>query len=192
VTSTNIQIHGGAGYIEETGAAQLFRDARITPIYEGTNGIQALDLVRRKLGSDDGLAMNALIEEMRQFDGALSTSDDGAIAAIRGRFAEARAALARTTHQLLNDLRNDPDRAEAAATPYLELAGTVLGGYYMARSALIAKENISMKTGNTKFYQAKLATALFYAESILPKSTALARAATGGADTVSYMAPEDF
>ena len=192
VTSTNIQIHGGAGYIEETGAAQLFRDARITPIYEGTNGIQALDLVRRKLGSDDGLAMNALIEEMRQFDGALSTSNDGAIAAIRGRFAEASAALARTTHQLLNDLRNDPDRAEAAATPYLELAGTVLGGYYMARSALIAEENISMKTGNTKFYQAKLATALFYAESILPKSTALARAATGGADTVSYMAPEDF
>jgi 3-(methylthio)propanoyl-CoA dehydrogenase len=192
VTSTNIQIHGGAGYIEETGAAQLYRDARITPIYEGTNGIQALDLVRRKLGGDGGIAMYALIEEMQQFDMALSTSNDGAIAAIRDRFAEAAEALVDTTGQLLNYLRSDPDRAEAAATPYLELAGTVLGGYHMARSALIAKENISKKTGNTGFYQAKLATALFYAESILPKSAALARAATAGADTVSDMAPEAF
>ena len=191
-TSTNIQIHGGVGYIEDTGAAQLFRDARITPIYEGTNGIQALDLVRRKLGSDEGLAMNTLLEEMRQFDGALSTSDDGAVAAIRGRFAEAGAALARTTHKVLSDLRNDTNRAEAAATPYLELAGTVLGGYYMARAALIAEENISKKTGNTSFYQTKLATALFYAENILPKSASLAQAATFGADTVFYIAPEAF
>ncbi len=192
VTSTNIQIHGGAGYIEETGAAQLYRDARITPIYEGTNGIQALDLVRRKLGSDGGLAMNTLIEEMRQFDGALSTSEDGAIAAIRGRFAEAGAALSRTTHHLLDSLQNDPAHAEAAATPYLELAGIVLGGYYMARSALIAEENISTGAGNTDFYRAKLATALFYAENFLPKSAALAHAATSGADTISYMVPEAF
>ena len=192
VTSTNIQIHGGAGYIEETGAAQLYRDARITPIYEGTNGIQALDLVRRKLGGDSGLAMNTLIEEMRQFDGALSTSEDGAIVAIRGRFAEAGGALARTTHHLLEILQNDTDHAEAAATPYLELAGIVLGGYYMARSALIAEENISARTGTPDFYRAKLATALFYAENFMPKSAALERAATSGADTVSYMAPEAF
>ncbi len=192
VTSTNIQIHGGAGYIEETGAAQLYRDARITPIYEGTNGIQALDLVRRKLGSDNGLGMNAFIKEIQQFDDALSTSSDHVIAAIRGSLAEAVTALAHTTRQLLNDLQNDPDRAEAAATPYLELAGTVLGGYYMARSALIAAEKITKRTGNTGFYQSKLVTCLFYAESILPKSAALARAATSGADTVSYMAPEAF
>ena len=192
VTSTNIQIHGGAGYIEESGAAQLFRDARITPIYEGTNGIQALDLVRRKLGGDNGLAMKALIEEMQQLDGALSTSNDSAIVAIRGRFTKACAALALTTHHVLEDLQNKPERAEAAATPYLELAGTVLGGYYLARSALIAVQKTSQSTGNTKFYGAKLATALFYAESILPKSAALARAATSGANAVSYMAPEAF
>ena len=192
VTSTNIQIHGGIGYIEDTGAAQLFRDARITPIYEGTNGIQALDLVRRKLGRDEGLAMNTLLEEMRQFDGALSISDDGAIAAIRGRLAEAGAALARTTHKLLSDLRNDTNRAEAAATPYLELSGTVLGGYYMARAALIAEEKISKKIGNTSFYKTKLATALFYAENILPKSAALAQASIFGADSVLYIAPEAF
>jgi len=189
VTSTNLQIHGGAGYIEETGAAQLFRDARITPIYEGTNGIQALDLVRRKLGGDDGSAMQNLIEEMQQLEVALSNSNDDAIAAIHSSFAEARAAFARTTDQLLDDLQNAPDRAEAAATPYLELAGTVLGGYYMARAALIAVENITKKTGNTEFYRAKRTTALFYAETILPNSAALARAATCGADAISGMAP---
>ncbi|MBK18656.1 MAG: acyl-CoA dehydrogenase [Rhodospirillaceae bacterium] len=192
VTTTNIQIHGGAGYIEETGAAQLLRDARVTPIYEGTNGIQALDLVRRKLGGDKGLAMKSLIEEMRQFDAALSATEDGAIVAIRGRFAEAGSALARTTHTLLGALEDDPETADAAAVPYLDLAGTVLGGYYMARSALIAENRISAGDENAAFYRSKLATALFYAESILPRSAGLALAATSGAATVSHMQPEAF
>ena len=192
VTSTNIQIHGGLGYIEDTGAAQLFRDARITPIYEGTNGIQALDLVRRKLGHDQGLSMNVLIEEILLFDGTLSISDDGTIMAIRDRLAKARTALAQTTHKLLSDLKNNPNRAEAAATPYLELAGTVLGGYYMARAALIAEEKISKKIGNISFYKTKLATALFYTENILPKSAALAHASTYGSDSVLSIAPEAF
>jgi len=192
ITSTNIQIHGGAGYIEQTGAPQLYRDARITPIYEGTNGIQALDLVKRKIGGDDGFAMNAFIEEMRQFDGALSTSNDRAIAAIRGRFAEAGAALARTTHSITDVIKSDPDTAEAAATPYLKLAGTVIGGYYMARSALIAERNIIENTTEIDFYRSKLITALFYAENILPEATSLALAVTGGAATVTHMQPEYY
>ena len=192
VTSTNIQIHGGIGYIEDTGAAQLFRDARITPIYEGTNGIQALDLVRRKLGRDQGLSINVLLQEILLFDDTLSISDDGTIMAIRDRLAEARTALTQSTHKLLSDLKINPNRAEAAATPYLELAGTVLGGYYMARAALIAEEKISKKIGNITFYKTKLATALFYAENILPKSAALAQASTSGTDSVLSIAPEAF
>ena len=192
VTSTNIQIHGGAGYIEDTGAPQLYRDARITPIYEGTNGIQARDLVKRKIGDDDGFAMKAFIEEMRQFDGALSTSNDRTIAAIRGRFSEAGAALARTTHSIIDLLKSDPNTAEAAATPFLKLSGTVIGGYYMARSALIAERKILENTTENDFYRSKLITALFYAENILPEATSSALAATGGAAAVTQMQPEYY
>tara|TARA_Y100001934_G_scaffold50938_1_gene62186 strand:+ start:12785 stop:14569 length:1785 start_codon:yes stop_codon:yes gene_type:complete len=192
ITSTNIQIHGGAGYIEDTGAAQLYRDARITPIYEGTNGIQALDLVKRKLMINDGFAMNSLIEEMRQFDGVLSMSSERTICAIRGRFAEAGAALSRTTSFILNALKGDKKTAEAAATPYLKLAGTVIGGYHMARAAMIAEKNLSNGSGDNDFYRSKLTTALFYAENILPEASSLSHAATSGAEAIRYMETEYF
>ncbi|MBS40889.1 MAG: acyl-CoA dehydrogenase [Rhodospirillales bacterium] len=192
ITSTNIQIHGGTGYIEDTGAAQLYRDARITPIYEGTNGIQALDLVKRKLMINDGFDMYSLIEEMRQFDGVLSMSSERTICAIRGRFAESGAALSRTTSFILNALKSEKKTAEAAATPYLKLAGIVIGGYFMARAAMIAEQNLSNGSGDNDFYRSKLATSLFYAENILPESSSLSLAATSGAEAIRYMETDYF
>ena len=186
IASINIQVHGGAGYIEQTGAAQLYRDARITPIYEGTNGIQAIDLIRRRLISDDGFMMNVLIEEMRQFDGILSTVKGNELISIRGRLAESGAALSRATHQILNAAKINPENADAGAVPYLCLAGTVLGGYHMARAALIADTKLSnKKLDNPKFYEAKISTALNFSENILPKTAALEKAATSGGAVVA-------
>ena len=183
--STAIQIHGGAGFIEETGAAQYLRDVRITPIYEGTNGIQALDLVRRKLAGDAGLAVGAMIEEMREFDGMLGEAGDSqALAVIRGRLAEAGSALARTTHRLLDAAKHEPELADAGAVPYLDLFGTVLGGYLMARAALIAHSRLSEGTDEEGFYATKLATAEYYASAILPRAAALEHAALGGAAAI--------
>jgi len=185
LASTAIQIHGGAGFIEETGAAQYLRDVRITPIYEGTNGIQALDLVRRKLAGDAGLAIGAMIEEMREFDGALGEAGHSqALVVIRGRLAEAGSALARTTHRLLNAAKHEPELADAGAVPYLELFGTVLGGYLMARAALIAQNRLSEGTDEKSFYATKLATAEYYAAAILPRAAALEHAALGGAAAI--------
>jgi alkylation response protein AidB-like acyl-CoA dehydrogenase len=188
VASIGVQVHGGAGYIEETGAAQHLRDARITPIYEGTNGIQALDLVRRKLTRDDGLAARAMIEEMRQFDGEIKAVGGPAMAPIRAALADGGAALARATQWMAEANHDRPNAASAGAVPYLQLFGTVLGGYLMARSALIAERRLAAENGaesaegDRNFYRAKFATALFYAESVLGGCTGLERAATSGAE----------
>jgi len=194
--STAIQIHGGAGFIEETGVAQLLRDVRITPIYEGTNGIQALDLVRRKLAGNHGQAVGAMIEEMRDFDGVLGevceAGDSEALVVIRGRLAEAGAALARTTHRLLDAARNEPELVDAGAVPYLDLFGTVLGGYLMARAALIARRRLAEGTDESGFYAAKLATAEFYASAVLPRAAALEHAALGGAAAVFGVNEHEF
>jgi alkylation response protein AidB-like acyl-CoA dehydrogenase len=193
VTSTAIQIHGGAGFIEETGIAQHLRDARITPIYEGTNGIQALDLVRRKLAGDDGQAIGALIEEMRQFDGVLAAETDSpALIVIRSRLAEAGGALARTTHHLLETTRTEPELADAGAVPYLDLFGTMLGGYLMARAAVLAKTHLAEGADSDGFYATKLATAEYYASAILPQAAALEQAATGGAAAVFGVNESEF
>jgi hypothetical protein len=195
IASTGIQIHGGAGYIEETGAAQYLRDARITPIYEGTNGIQAIDLVRRKLGGDDGLAVGAMIEEMRQFDGALAAAESPAMMHIRAALAHGGAALARTTHALLGSLQDDGRIAAAGATPYLRLFGTVLGGYLMARAAMIAEQRLAADDrggDDAAFYAAKLRTAGYYAGAVMAETGALEQAATAGAEAVVDFDPSNF
>ena len=198
VASIGIQVHGGAGYIEETGAAQYLRDARIAPIYEGTNGIQALDLVRRKLPRDDGLAARAMIEEMRQFDGEIEAVGGAAMSPIRAALADGGAALARATSWMLERNRDRPEAASAGAAPYLRLFGTVLGGYLMARAALIAERRLAADEaddaagGEANFYRGKFATARFYAETVLAESTALERAATAGAEATLALDQDQF
>ena len=174
VTSEAVQVHGGAGFIEETGAAQHYRDSRITPIYEGTNGIQALDLVRRKVLGDRGAALDDLAVEMEAL--ARSRASE-ATAPILDALGEGIAALREATGWLLAD--RTPAAAAAAATPYLALLGTVAGGWLLARSALIA--DAANPAGESAFYRSKVETARFYAECVLPRAQSLKREAVRGA-----------
>ena len=174
VASEAVQVHGGAGFIEETGAAQHYRDCRITPIYEGTNGIQALDLVRRKILGDRGAALEELMAEM---DGLAQSGGGAATAPILEALGEAVASLREAAAWLLAE--RPAATAAAAATPFLALLGTVTGGYLLARSALLAEPRAEDADG--AFYRAKVETARFYAECVLPRAAALGRAAVGGA-----------
>ena len=177
VTSEAVQVHGGAGFIEETGAAQHYRDSRITPIYEGTNGIQALDLVRRKILGDRGAALDELMAEM----GSLArSSGSAATAPILDALAGGLAELREATDWLLAD--RPAQAAAAAATPYLALLGTVAGGYLLARSAIIADSRAAAADADDPFYRSKVETARFYAECVLPRAASLKHAAIGGAE----------
>ncbi len=174
IASEAVQVHGGAGFIEETGAAQHYRDSRITPIYEGTNGIQALDLVRRKILGDRGAAVGDLMAEM---DALARGTGSAATAPILDALAGALKELGEATDWLLAD--RPAATAAAAATPYLALLGTVAGGWLLARSAAIADARAA--EDGDPFYRAKVDTARFYAECVLPRAASLKRAAIGGA-----------
>ncbi|MEO3430867.1 acyl-CoA dehydrogenase [Pelagibius sp. CAU 1746] len=179
VASLGVQVHGGMGFIEETGAAQHFRDARILPIYEGTNGIQALDLLGRKLLRDKGAAMTQLILELR----AGLPEDES----LRAPLAEAIATLDETTAWLLDKGAQDIARGAAAATPYQSLAASVLGAWLLARSAVEAA-----KGEDKAFAAAKLKTARFYADNLLGEVKGLAEAVTRGAEAVLAFEDDEF
>ena len=188
IASDGVQIHGGAGFIEETGAAQHYRDSRITPIYEGTNGIQALDLVRRKVMGDRGAAITVLIDEMRADAGIEGAAET---APIRAALARAIADLDETTRWLL-EATAAPETAAAAATPYLELLGTVVGGWMMARSAEIAVASEASANGDAAFYRTKTRTARYYGEAVLPRTLSLKQAAIGGASVLGAFGEEEL
>jgi alkylation response protein AidB-like acyl-CoA dehydrogenase len=182
VAYIGVQVHGGMGFIEETGAAQYMRDVRITTIYEGTTGIQSNDLIGRKLTRDGGAAMTALIDEMeaslRDAPGA------GPAAPVAEASRAALAALRGATTALLRTLASRPDAGMAVSVPYLKLCGYVAGGWLLARSALIAAGEPD--AAEREFYAAKLHTAAFYAAQVLPLAHALARVVTdGGASVVA-------
>jgi len=181
--STNIQVHGGMGFIEDTGAAQHLRDARIALIYEGTNGIQARDLVIRKLARDGGAAARALIAEMRVTAGDLAPAKDRTLVAIGLHLRAGIAALAEASETLLASYAAEPARALGGAVPYLRLFGTVTGGWLMAKAALAAERHLGDGTGDRGFYRAKIATAHFFAAHFLAIAPALLAAIDGG-DTV--------
>ncbi|MCH7846195.1 MAG: acyl-CoA dehydrogenase [Acidobacteria bacterium] len=177
MTSVGIQVHGGMGFIEETGAAQHYRDSRITPIYEGTNGIQAVDLVLRKLPMGDGTVIGSYLDEIAALDSELAAGSDERLVAIRDQLSESLDHLRQATSWLLD--RDDPNDVLGGATPYLDLFGTVAGGYYLARLALAALANRA-----DSWLDAKVDTAGFYATNILPRSAGLLAAATSGATTL--------
>ena len=183
VASLGIQVHGGMGYIEETGAAQYYRDVRIACIYEGTNGIQALDLLTRKLLRDQGTAVGALLAEMAATLDELKA--DGNAEGISGALAAGVESLSEATDWLLETGAADLERAAAGATPYLRLFGTVVGGWMLARGALAATRRLSDggAAEDRPFLEAKVATARFYADNILPRAAAEAAAVTRGADS---------
>jgi hypothetical protein len=179
VASLGIQVHGGMGYIEETGAAQLYRDARIAQNYEGTNGIQALDLVIRKLALADGSAVAALIAELRRTVAAIDAINDPAFGWTGVRLGEAIESLERATRWLAARLHEEA--ALAGATPYLRLFASATGGVLIAEEALAAKR----LGGNSGDPDGRIALARFFAENVAVAARGLERTVTEGAESVT-------
>jgi len=175
-------VHGGMGYVEETGAAQHLRDARITPIYEGTTGIQAADLMGRKISRDGGAAARALLAQIRDVAQSLEHDGDAQLHAIAAALSEASASLADAVKFVVSTYEADVRRASVGAVPLLELFGVVAGGWQMARSALAARRRLASGDGDAPFLAAKLLTARFYADHVLCRARGLCHAVMHGAD----------
>jgi len=191
IASTGIQIHGGMGFVEETGAAQYLRDARITTIYEGTTGIQANDLVGRKVALEKGATAAAVIGEMRRIDAPLSAAGDR-VSSLRVNLKVAIERLEESTNWIVDMFPGNPKAVAAVAVPYLKLFGTVAGGWMMARAALAAMVELEKPDADRDFYTVKLATARFYAEHELPRAIPLALEVTSGAESVLALDPGMF
>src|SRR5215469_5786000 len=189
--SLGVQVHGGMGYIEETGAAQFMRDAKIAEIYEGTNGIQANDLIGRKLTRDGGDAAKSFITSMRALDHELAAAS-AELAPLRKALSEGLDALGAATDWILARAAENSTDAAAGAMSYLRLWGAVAGGWLMARAALAAKADLAKGDGDTDFLRAKILTARFYGEQILPRASSLKAAATAGAATLMAMPDAAF
>ena len=182
VASTGVQVHGGMGFIEETGAAQFYRDARILTIYEGTTGIQANDLVGRKIARDGGAAARVAIAEMRRVITDLGSAE---LAPIGTALTEAVSVLEQAVSWVATTYATDPRSVAAGAVPFLKLFGVVAGGWQMARAAHVAQTRLTAgDNSDPGFYRAKLATARFYADHLLPQARGLAYSVMQGASTV--------
>ena len=192
VASTGIQVHGGMGFIEETGAAQHLRDARITTIYEGTTGIQANDLIGRKIAREGGATAKEVITVMRAVEAELSKAAGEDMAATREAFSAALAAAEDCVSWMVITYGNDIKAAHAGAVPFLKLMGIVCGGWQMARAALVAKQRLSEGKGDKSFYEAKIKTARFYADHVLTQAPALRNTIVHGAAGVMALAEEQF
>ena len=192
VASLGIQVHGGMGFIEETGAAQHYRDARITPIYEGTNGIQANDLVFRKLGRDKGAAAQLFLLEMKAVAAGLAGRDDESLAAIGTALSSGVIVLEQATYWMLETLKPDPVAAASGAAAYLRMFGLVAGGAMLARAAAAAAADLAQAGADTAFLTAKITTARFYAEQLLPQAAGLLTPITRGAGTVMALTDDQF
>ena len=190
IASTGIQVHGGMGFIEETGAAQILRDARITTIYEGTTGIQANDLIGRKVAFEQGATAKAVIAQMRGVVGDLDQQPT--LATMRTALVAGVTALETATDWLVATFPAKPAMAAAAAVPYLKLFGTVAGGWQMARAALVAQKQLAAGQGDAGFYRAKIASALFYAGHILPQASALGHTVINGSASTLALDVADF
>jgi hypothetical protein len=179
VAYLGVQVHGGMGFIEETGAAQHYRDARITAIYEGTNGIQAIDLVTRKLAANGGASVWTLLDELAATVKQVEASNDPAFGTTGVKLREALEALTRTSKWLLERVTSAPNEALAGATPYLQQFGSTLGGCLLASEALAAKAD-----GNTEAAR-YVSLARFFAENITVQAGALERTVTESAESVA-------
>ncbi|BBN87867.1 acyl-CoA dehydrogenase [Azospira sp. I09] len=191
VASEGVQVHGGMGFIEETGAAQHLRDARITAIYEGTTAIQANDLIGRKMAREGGATIKAVIAEMRKLDAKLAAQNGADFVAIRKRFAAAVDALEQAANWIVAIFKDDIKAAHAGSVPFLRLLGIVAGGWQMARAALVAQEKIAGGDSDP-FYAAKIVTARFFADHQLTKAQGLTDSIVDGATGTLALAEELF
>jgi len=192
VASTGVQVHGGMGFIEETGAAQYYRDARILPIYEGTTAIQANDLVGRKTARDGGATAQAIIVQVRQTETDLARSPSGELAAIGSRLGSAVSALEQVVGYVAAHARSDVKAVFAGSVPYLKLAGIVLGGWQMARAAAIAEQKLQAGDGDADFLRAKIVTARFFADHFLAQAEGMRTAIMEGSTGVLALTEQQF
>lgn len=193
VASLGVQVHGGMGFIEETGAAQLLRDARILPIYEGTTAIQANDLVGRKTVRDAGVTARAIAQQIAATEATL-TAGDAAAQALRHHLAAARQAFEAVVNWVVAQAKNQPNAVYAGSVPYLKLAAMTLAGWQMARALLAAQHYLTQDNSgfDRKYLQAKLGTCHFYAEHVLSQVPVLAQAVMSGAASITTFTQESF
>ncbi|MBD8722385.1 acyl-CoA dehydrogenase [Oxalobacteraceae sp. CFBP 13708] len=192
VARDGVQVHGGMGFIEETGAAQHYRDAKILTIYEGTTAIQANDLVGRKTVRDGGAVARALIAQIRDVERQLGEAQNADFAAIAQRLQEGSAALDQVVEYVVANIRTDVKAVFAGSVTYLKLAGIVLGGWQMARAALAAQKRLDAGEGDAAFYRAKIGTARFFADHILSQAPGLRTSIVDGAAGVLALEIEQF
>ena len=192
VASTGVQVHGGMGFIEETGAAQHYRDARILTIYEGTTAIQANDLVGRKTLRDGGELAKNLLGQVTATAAELISSGNAELIAIGQRLAAASSDLKSIVEFIAANGKSDIKAAFAGSVPYLKIAGIVFGGWQMARAAKIATAKLAEGGGDASFYKAKIATARFFADHYLSTSSAARISVVEGSAGVLALADEQF
>jgi alkylation response protein AidB-like acyl-CoA dehydrogenase len=191
IASLGVQIHGGMGFIEETGAAQHLRDARITTIYEGTTGIQANDLIGRKIAREGGATLKAVLAVMRETNAALAKQGGDDFAAINTSFARGLQALSEAAEYIVANFGKDTKGVSVGAVPFLKLLGIVAGGWQMARAALVAQKKIAAGDADP-FYPAKIATTRFYADHVLSAAAALAHTVIHGGAGALALADDQF
>ncbi|WP_322404704.1 acyl-CoA dehydrogenase [Massilia luteola] len=192
VARDGVQVHGGMGFIEETGAAQHYRDAKILTIYEGTTAIQANDLVGRKTVRDGGAVAKAILAQVRATEAQLGEVQDADLAAIRAQLAAGSAALEAVVDYVVANAKSDVRGVFAGSVLYLKLAGIVLGGWQMARAALVARQKLEGGAGDAAFYRAKIATARFFADHILAQADGLRHAIVDGSAGVLALDVDQF
>lgn len=191
VTSLGVQVHGGMGFIEETGAAQYYRDARILTIYEGTTAIQANDLVGRKTARDGGQTAKGIAAQIETTEAQLLKQGGAAAKTVAKRLKVAREAFVDVVNFVAGNTKTSPNAVFAGSVPYLMLAGNVVAGWQMARSLLVAEEHLA-RGEDTAFMQAKITTAVFYADHLLSKAPGMRDSIVEGADSVTALALEAF
>ncbi len=192
VASTGVQIHGGMGFIEETGAAQHYRDARILTIYEGTTAIQANDLIGRKTVRDGGATIQAILAQVRRTEAELAQQDSADLQAIGRQLSAASTALEEVVAFVLANIKADIKGVFAGSVPYLKMGGIVLSGWQMARAALVADARLKQGTGDAGFYSAKIGTARFFADHLLSQASAYRTSIVDGHAGVMALAEEQF
>ena len=192
VASLGLQVHGGMGFIEETGAAQYLRDARILPIYEGTTAIQANDLVGRKTARDGGRTPKAIAAQIAVTEGELAKHDSAAAKSMLKRLTAARVAFEQVVEFVAGNTKASPNAVYAGSVPYLMLAGNVVAGWQMARSLIVAENQLAAGDGDAAFLKAKVATAHFYAEHLLNKAPGVRDSIVEGGECVTALALGSF
>jgi alkylation response protein AidB-like acyl-CoA dehydrogenase len=192
VTSLGVQVHGGMGFIEETGAAQYYRDAKILTIYEGTTAIQANDLVGRKTARDGGAGAKAIAAQIEKTESELVQRGSVQALAVAKRLTAAREAFVDVVEFIAANTRSNPNAAFAGSVPYLMLAGNLMAGWQMARSLLVAEDQLAAGTEEAAFMQSKITTVRFYADHILSRTPGMRDAIVEGAEAVTALAAEAF